>query len=127
MEKQNNGVITDKNFKSNKIEPISNMAIDIMNTGLPLELAGAVAIDLYEKGYRKETQGEWVSVEDKLPQENEKVLAINSEGEIFIATYLVHKISPSARGYKTWASGLWNGTPTHWQPLPQPPKMKGVE
>ena len=57
MEKQNNGVITDKNFKSNKIEPISNMAIDIMNTGLPLELAEAVAIDLYEKGYRKERQG----------------------------------------------------------------------
>ena len=53
MEKQNNGVITDKNFKSNKIEPISNMAIDIMNTGLPLELAGAVATDLYEQGYRK--------------------------------------------------------------------------
>lgn len=59
MEKQNNGIITDKNFKSNKIEPISNMAIDIMNTGLPLELAGAVATDLYEQGYRKETQGEW--------------------------------------------------------------------
>lgn len=79
-------------------------------------------VRLAEKGYIKQ---EWFSVEDRLPQENEKVLAINSDGEIFIATYLVHKISPSARGYTTWASGLWNGTPTHWQPLPQPPKMRG--
>lgn len=79
---------------------------------------------LYNAGYRKQ---EWISVEDRLPQENEKVLAINSDGEIFIATYLLHKITPSARGYTTWASGQWNGTPTHWQPLPQPPKMKGAE
>lgn len=85
------------------------------------------ATQIYNAGYRKERQGEWISVEDRMPQENEKVLAINSDGEIFIATYLIHKVSPSARGYMTWASGLWNGIPTHWQPLPQPPKMKGAE
>ena len=50
---ENKEVITNKNLKSNNNEPISNMAIDIMNTGLPLELAGAVATDLYEQGYRK--------------------------------------------------------------------------
>lgn len=82
------------------------------------QVADIIVNDL---GYRKQ---EWISVEERLPQENEKVLAINSDGEIFIATYLVHKISPSARGYTTWASGLWNGTPTHWQPLPQPPNAR---
>lgn len=41
---------------------IEEMAIDVMNTGLPLELAGAIATDLYEKDYRKvdeEAQGKW--------------------------------------------------------------------
>lgn len=43
----------------NKEQTIEEMAIDVMNTGLPLELAGAIAIDLYEKDYRKVEQGEW--------------------------------------------------------------------
>ena len=117
----------------NKEKQIREMARDICENCRTLTkcdkdictMAYKTTEHLIEKGWKKEIQGEWVSVEDKLPQENEKVLAINSEGEIFIATYLVHKVSPSARGYKTWASGLWNGTPTHWQPLPQPPKMRG--
>ena len=81
--------------------------------------------DGYSAGYRKVEQGEWVSVEDRLPKTGEKVLGINSDGEFFLATYIEHKISPSARGYNTWASNMWNGKPTHWMPLPQPPKMKG--
>jgi hypothetical protein len=80
---------------------------------------------LYEKGYRK--QSEWISVDERLPEANTQVLAINSDGEFYVATYIEHKISPSARGYMTWASGMYNGKPTHWMPLPEAPKMKGGE
>ena len=83
MEKQIDEVITDKNFKSNKIEPVSNMAIDVMNTGLPLELAGAIAIDLYEKGYRKETQGEWVE------KDNPNYKTVVAKDKFGNETYLV--------------------------------------
>ena len=72
-------------------------------------------------------KGEWISVEDRLPEANTQVLAINSDGEFYVATYIEHKISPSARGYMTWASGMYNGKPTHWMPLPEAPKMKGSE
>ncbi len=77
------------------------------------------------KGYRK--QSEWISVDERLPEANTQVLAINSDGEFYVATYIEHKISPSARGYMTWASGMYNGKPTHWMPLPEAPKMKGGE
>lgn len=68
MEKQNNGVITDKNFKSNKDELISNekKQIDEMakiiddNHGFIVSSV-ETAKALYNAGYRKETQGEWLS------------------------------------------------------------------
>lgn len=85
----------------------------------------------YEKGFadacKLNTKGEWISVDERLPEANTQVLAINSDGEFYVATYIEHKISPSARGYMTWASGMYNGKPTHWMPLPEAPKVKGGE
>ena len=69
-------------------------------------------------------QHEWISIEDKLPEANMRVLAVNSDGDVFLATYVEHKISPSARGYMTWASNMYNSKPTHWMPLPPPPTEK---
>ena len=38
----------------NKIDGVTNLACDIMKaSNLPIELAGAIATDLYNKGYRK--------------------------------------------------------------------------
>lgn len=63
---------------------------------------------------------EWISVEDRLPEEKQNVLAydINDVGIIYIAFYF---------------DGLWRqddiphvgvDTITHWMPLPSPPKPK---
>ena len=49
----------------NKIDGVTNLACDIMKTSsLPIELSGAIATDLYNKGYRKVEQGEWKKQKD---------------------------------------------------------------
>ena len=45
----------------NKIDGVTNLACDIMKaSSLPIELSGAIATALYNAGYRKVEQGEWV-------------------------------------------------------------------
>ena len=65
------------------------------------------------------TVQEWISVEDRLPEDDSDVLAYSrngEEGRIYPANY---------------AKGVWfdcifttpaTDTTTHWMPLPQPPK-----
>ena len=46
----------------NKIDGVTNLACDIMKvSNLPIELSGAIATELYNKGYRKveEEQVKW--------------------------------------------------------------------
>ena len=96
---------------------IEELAIDIMHeTGFGIELSGAIAIELYDKGYRKQ---EWISVEDRLPKKHETVL-VCSRGE----NYSVISIDCLC------SSGKWydqDTDVTHWMPLPQPPQEKGAE
>ena len=73
----------------------------------------ASAERLYAAGYRK--QSGWISVDERLPDENVRVLV-----------YLTHQ----AYGHThmdtdrifdgTWVR--WSGSITHWMPLPEPPK-----
>lgn len=66
-------------------------------------------------GYRKES--EWISVEDRLPQEEIRVLvAIKSE-----RSYTEIDTDRIING--KWVR--WSNDVTHWQPLPELPKMKG--
>ena len=65
------------------------------------------------------TVQEWISVDDRLPEDDSDVLAylqIDQEGRIYPANY--------AKG--VWFDCIFNtpatGTTTHWMPLPQPPK-----
>ena len=65
------------------------------------------------------TVQEWISVEDRLPEDNSNVIAclwIGEESRVYPAFY---------------AHGVWwdrvfstptTNTTTHWQPMPQPPK-----
>ena len=85
----------------------------------PHELADpteAVADYLLDSGV---TVQEWISVKDRLPEDDSDVLAYSrngEEGRIYPANY---------------AKGVWfdcifttpaTDTTTHWMPLPQPPK-----
>lgn len=60
---------------------------------------------------------EWVSVDDKLPDEDENVLAGNYPFGIIHINRLIDK-----------KNSKWlYGSITHWMPLPEPPKEDGAE
>lgn len=56
---------------------------------------------------------EWISVKDRLPEPNQDVLAIHSEGIIDI-NFLDH--------YTGFLFENLYGEITHWMPLPEPPE-----
>ena len=68
-------------------------------------------------------QDEWISVEDRLPSLSEinkpnnwKFIVCNKEDDWTDAAYLNYK--------KEWHNGECVINPTHWKPLPSPPKTK---
>ena len=94
-------------------------------------LNGATA--LYNAGYRKQSestmsqvkQGEWISVDERLPDKRQEVLAYRGDfnGDMMnVYTYLGSANWEDDYGYRgsTEHEGI-----THWMPLPEPPKMKG--
>ena len=57
------------------------------------------------------TVQEWISVDDRLPEENTTVIAATDKGIVFQCLY----------AYDGW--DLWDGNEiniTHWQPMPEP-------
>lgn len=71
------------------------------------------------QGYRKQ---EWISVEDRLPEESTNVLAYSTKyNEIIFLYYCGEDEWEDEKGF---ASAKYYGI-THWMPLPEPPKMKG--
>ena len=67
--------------------------------------------ELYAIGYHK--QSEWISVKDRLPDEQGHFLIVNEEGKIITAFY-----TPRFG----WFSGVRVRNITHWMPLPEAPK-----
>lgn len=59
------------------------------------------------------TVQEWVSVKDRLPEENTTVIVATDDGIVFQCLY-------SYDGWDLWDDNDVNIT--HWQPMPQPPK-----
>jgi len=68
---------------------------------------------LYNAGYRKQ---EWISVEERLPDEQGRYLIVDKEGQMNTAFY-----TPRFG----WFSHFRIKNITHWMPLPEAPKMKG--
>ena len=81
-----------------------------------------VAEEAYKNGYDKGysagyTASNWISVEDRLPQEDVRVLvAIKSD-----RSYTEIDTDRIING--KWVR--WFKDVTHWMALPEPPKMKG--
>ena len=55
---------------------------------------------------------EWISVNDRLPEPKEKAICLNRDGEMMIGTYTEWG----------WMFPCYFKSPTHWMPMPQPPK-----
>ena len=85
----------------------------------PHELADpieAVADYLLDNGV---TVQEWISVTERLPEDDSDVLAYSSIGE-------ESRIYPACYSNGVWFDCVFNApatdTTTHWMPLPDPPK-----
>ena len=76
----------------------------------------AVADYLLDSGV---TVQEWISVDDRLPEDDSDVLAYSRKGE-------EGRIYPANYAKGVWFDCIFNtpatDTTTHWMPLPEPPK-----
>ena len=73
-----------------------------------------LANQLYNAGYRKQ---EWISVEDRLPEVASKLLLFSPSDGINLGCMTEDK--------RFYVYKSYPDRPTHWMPLPEPPKMKG--
>ena len=73
---------------------------------------------LYNAGYRKQ---EWISVEDGLPEKGQHVLCLYPQKDY--GSKCVVDYAETADGF--FAEQYLFGRPSHWMPLPEPPKMEG--
>lgn len=85
---------------------------------------------LYNAGYRKQSEGEWISVEERLPDQYEDVLGfchyVYESGGVF-DLILTMKLTTEGKFVPFNCSPLKEGIVTHWMPLPEPPDTKGGE
>jgi hypothetical protein len=97
----------------------------------------AIANEIYNAGYRKQSEGEWISVEDRLPDAIDDYIVVVKtkwpwekewEYDVDVATY-----DPTKDGYIEhwdtlcdWKEGQ-ECRITHWRPFPELPKVEGGE
>jgi hypothetical protein len=72
-------------------------------------------------GQSNQKQSEWISVEDRLPEDYNKYLLFLDNGRITIGWYHGDAMQFVEDGI------VMIETVTHWMPLPEAPKMKGGE
>ena len=63
-------------------------------------------------------QPKWISVEDRLPEEGDEVL-VYFDGVIAKSEIIMFDMITK---YPMWSYTGAGGDPTHWMPLPEPPK-----
>ena len=67
---------------------------------------------------------EWVSVKTRLPTEEGYYLVAMNDGFVCSEDWIEHPDEPGMCWDSIWAPGYG---PTHWMPLPQPPKGEQVK
>ena len=77
---------------------------------------------LHKMGYKQQV---WISVEDRLPEKDVRVLVWLTEGASSYTRIDTDRRTDTELYGERWAR--WFNNVTHWMPLPEPPKMKGYE
>lgn len=73
--------------------------------------------------YRKQSEGEWTSVRERLPEESGMYLVFTYRGNRAVLDYSErHKIFNSFDSFSTEEANEVAIAVTHWMPLPEPPK-----
>lgn len=91
------------------------------------ETINKVAEYLYNAGYRKQ---EWISVEERLPEECKNVLCFARNKTMIAFMEKVEDCGEYVPVFWDWVAYDRDDTydevcATHWMPLPEPPMMKG--
>ena len=77
------------------------------------------AADVVEQEQESKPLNGWISVKDRLPEDESDVLAYSRIGEEF-------RIYPACYSNGVWLDCVFNApatdTTTHWMPMPNPPK-----
>jgi hypothetical protein len=85
------------------------------------------AEEIYNAGYRKQSEGEWISVDDRLPEERVMVLGyvVTDYGDCYPSDciYVMELIHGLFYPFNCSAIKGYSKV-THWMPLPEPPKMR---
>ena len=79
------------------------------------DAAQIVAEALYNADYRKQ---EWISVDERLPEKGKHVLCLYPQKDY--GSKVVVDYAETADGF--FAEQYLFGPPSHWMPLPEPPK-----
>ena len=92
--------------------------IEVLSKHIPYGYATLclIAEELIAEGV---TVQEWISVKDRLPEDGEIVLVCGSRGGVYTAVF---NKPGQYRGWHKLNSKSHYCDPTHWMPLPQPPR-----
>lgn len=89
----------------------------------PISNPHFVATAIYTAGYRRQ---EWISVEERLPEDGGEALIYGDKVGIYTAYYDLD-YGFYGFGDPDECSCIDNSDVTHWMPLPEPPKKGGAE
>ena len=76
------------------------------------DCAEEVSLDALAMAISALEKTKWISVDDRLPEPKENAICINRHGDMMIGTYTEWG----------WMFPCYFEKPTHWMPLPHPPK-----
>ena len=113
--------------------PPLKFAVDGRCQGKHIYTLNKFAETLYEAGYRKQSEsfsrphendGEWISVEERLPEAECPVLIFTRKNRYYVGYYYKALIDQTFTGF--YADAVKRDV-THWMPLPEAPKKGGGE